>query len=317
MWRATYQQDLSDTFIDKSQTVYKNTDGRFLFKDLALNQSGDTSGAWWINNSLGVEVRIDGSGVTPNWYLYDGNLWWAVPDGYLWFSSSENTWVISSRLGSCIAEEWDDSADDSANHKYIGDAWWSNEYSSGIEGRYEARGSLRGSTQGDYEGTAKEVTLYIDGYRHNGSKGAAPAGEYNKVTRDASVDSGGDVTVDENENSSDNGRVGVPRFTDGKSNEYIKSVEKDSTGYYTYGTVYYNEDFQDSNWGKGTPGSGTWWELSSGEPEAEGSDQTFRKYGLDENGDREQLDRTSFSWDEYVIGNNKESLYVGETGLWV
>jgi hypothetical protein len=180
-WLGTHIEDYVGMFI--AGDIYRNTNNSlYCFESEILEE-------WIISTSLTPTVDVDGVDWATEWYDYNGKCWFnnSGETLFLWRDSANARWVVSSRLGGCVSEEWD-----SDEGEYTGDEWWSKSGSS-LEGRYEARGSNRGTTEGSYEGTAKEITFELSGYRHNGS-GTAPAGEYREFTRTATVDGGGTVT---------------------------------------------------------------------------------------------------------------------------
>lgn len=245
--------------------------GKYLWYDDGIDR-------WMIAASIGPKVQIDGG--TPldgYWYSYNGQRYWYLSGLYLWYSGS--VWIISSKLGACIREEWD-----VEEEEYIGDAWWSG---ATLEGLYEARGSGRGTVEDEYNGTPKKVTLSVEGWRRavlsSGVADEPPAGRYYYYKRTATVDDEGDV--EETIVTTAPGwtqaylDVGMLTWTDADDTEYPRSEEQDESDHYTYGTIHW--DATEEKWIIGIRCEQVWY--LGAEPDAEDDVLFLSQRWLDQN----------------------------------
>jgi len=299
-WTATYVEDPSGEFIDTGSTVWYSG-SLWAWKDNMLTTD------WRIATVPGVEIQVDGlSPGTAYWYTYNGKRYWAVPGGFLWWNSGR--WVISARLGTCMAESWDDSDEDPAYHEYVGNAWWEGPADGSLEGLYQPRGSIRGNTENDYDSSeTRDITLYFDGWVHTES-GTAPAGEYHAQERTASVADDGTVTetlTPDPPDDEDAEILGVPEFSGTDGNTYVRSVHT-KDGNYTYGNIYYDG----TAWVIGIRNSSSGWYEGS-EPRV---DTTVTFEGQGEKSEEADI---IISFSEYIIGSEEATHYLGEVGLWL
>jgi|GEM_PF-1967159 len=252
--------------------------GYFLFQ---LN------GKWVISASFGPSFAIGGVAFTPVYLPVNGYVYWSGGNGLaLWY---DGTWVITANPGYGTTEEWSDD-----NGKYTGDAWYS------AKGDvYVGRGSLRGTVQDAYNGPTLAVTSTFDYWLHSGSGGTAPVGIYE---------------FQGTENKADK-VVGLPQFKDADdaSDTYVRSLKKDSNGYYTYGDGDIHFDVEHKVWVLGTYGDTSGW-YQCDEITSDGKN-IFKWHTSADAGD-ESMNFT-LVFDQYVIGDNTETELLGKAGLWL
>ena len=100
---------------------------------------------------------------------------------------------------------------------------------------------------------------------------------------------------------------GVPQFSGGDMT-FVRSVDKDKTGHYTYGKLH----CESGRWVIGAVGSPSGW-LEGSEPQVDGSVAfTFQKpEGSDATGTG-----ITVSFDGYVAGTEKGEAYLGSVAVW-
>lgn len=286
-----------------------NDEGSWLFYDGDSAAWSDNFAGWIISSDLGFRIVIDGVAGASSFYSFNGTRYWGGGP-YLWYDSSGGQWVISDTLGACIAEQWDDSDADPANHQYIGNEWYS---CSTVTGLFEARGSLRGTTEGAFEGTPTKVTWELEGYRRLGddefnTNSDAPAGRYTHFTRTATVNDDGTVTTTLTE-TEEYKWVGIPQFTDQNDDTYTRSMTP-VDGHYTYGDIHHDG----TGWVIGTRDSNSGWYEGS-QPDIYNSVTFYRK--KTENGSYPGPSDLNVSFNKGVIGKNTTTVYLAEVGLWL
>ena len=79
--------------------VWVQTDGN----DFLWESSTD---GWRRSSDLGPTVKWDGSPATGTWYMFNSRRYWQLSGNYLWYSTDMSEWIISSRLGTCLDEQW-------------------------------------------------------------------------------------------------------------------------------------------------------------------------------------------------------------------
>lgn len=148
--------------------MFHNTTSRY-WGLVTIYGYDQTNSLWWwssigpyyISAIPGVPITVDGgSRCNPSGFLYNGQPYYTVSGGYLWYDSTISKWVISSALG-YKTDEYSETVDNVTT--WYGDAWWS---SSSLAGTYTARGS-------GYGGTAKAVALgTVVGWKSTSKYGA-------------------------------------------------------------------------------------------------------------------------------------------------
>jgi len=326
--KSTLFEDSSGNYISSDTVWYDGQTNRYLWHDITGygDSNTDYEGGWVLTSLLGPELLVDGTTWTGSWFLYNGERYWTNGTYYLWYDSANTRcWIISKAIGGLTAEQWD-----SVNGKYVGDDWYSGP-SDSPEGQYNARGSNNtATTEGGQDGTPKNATFKVDGYRLITDSShadyvdhVAPAGNYEKFTRTASVATDGTVTetVDVPDTPTIK-TIGVPVFEDGGGKEYIRSFEKEKNGEYTFGSIYYADTADYTGWIIGTYGRGTWWE---GEDPLDSDDLpknsvTFTAYTLDDEGNKtsstEESDK-SIDFKECRMESKTEITYYGQPRLWL
>lgn len=113
------------------QTLYKDFDPEGFVTDIlwrGINVEGgnylwytndSTVGlnSWLVTQQIGPILKVadddtinDGNSTEAeegSWYKYNGHRYWKLVGGdYLWYSTAEGGWVISSKLGACTEEVW-------------------------------------------------------------------------------------------------------------------------------------------------------------------------------------------------------------------
>lgn len=136
--------------------MFHNTTGRY-WGNVTIYGYDQTNSLWWwgdgsnyyISEIPGIPITIDaGQNYNPSGFLYNGQYYYDVAIGYLWYDSYLTKWIISSAIGYKTDEY---STEINGVTTWYGDAWWSSS-SSSIVGSYTARGSGHG-------GTSKTVAL--------------------------------------------------------------------------------------------------------------------------------------------------------------
>lgn len=306
-----------------------NLDNYYLWYAGALPKGGSSStiqNQWIISTSLDIQIIVDGIEATGCWYDYNGKRYWDTGSNYLWYDSSSSKWIISSKLGCCITEEWYDGSGDSAeeaagdeqndNNYYIGDSWWESDT---LEGLYIARGDQRGTIQGEYNGTPKKVKWELTAYRKKDDEdlntdSEGKSGIYQKFERTATVNP--DDTVDETINDVDEYiDVGCPQWVDQDDTTYTRSIEKDANGNYTYGDIHYN--VSTGKWIIGVYNSTSGWYESNDKPELDTT--TTVTFSREKTGDGSYPGNydLDISFDKYLLCTEENNLWIAEAALWL
>lgn len=293
-WRIAFLRDPTNFLINSP--IYQGLGddrGKYLYRDALA------AGDWVRSPFLGAQILVDGDRTVHPWLVYNGLPFFTCGSRYLWWDGSG--WIISSRLGGCTGELWDDSLDTPA---YTGDQWHSGGGS--ISGRYEARGSLRGETEGEFEGDAKNVTVEHSGAKHTGDGGEAPWGLYLEWDYETTVDDAGGVVEEETDGSAEY-YAGLPKWTDDDREEYVRNLS---------GSRYGKAHHDGSGWVIGRRDSESGW-YEGEEPSLDFAVTFSAKktetgtYPGDSSAPR------TLSFDEYVKGDEVYAMYSAEVGLWL
>lgn len=322
-WRASLCNDIDAT--DRMTGIfyrgYDHDYGDYLWYDSLTGPWVDAdSGAQWIITPdepgylLRIKAKDENNGTLArfldeqNWYEYNNTRYWRIDSSYfLWYNGS-SSWYISTALGTCIAEEWDSDAG-----QYVGNQSWEK---GDIEllGQYTVRGEVDGRTDID-------VTWEIpQGYRRKdddpyNTEENAPAGRYRYFERTATIDESGNIIENLLEPSGTDiieyRWVGVPRFVDEEGTQYVRSANTVDGQYiydeqYTYGIIHRNYE---GTWILGVEDSSEGW-YEGTEPDMY-NDVTFTGQGILTGYEK------VITFDEYIMGDETYTKYIGEVGLWI
>jgi hypothetical protein len=241
---------------------------------------------WHISDTLGPRLLVDDSSWSTQYYTKNNRNYWG---GYLWWTGSE--YVISSKLGFGVSEEWVRVYDDDDNYLpddsyWSGDAWWS---CSTLEGTYIPRGRHRDKT-----GMDKTVALEpITGHRSD-----TLLGVYQELDESGEVNPSGSTIT-----------IGLPMFIDQNSGVYIRSKTKNSNGHYHYDSIHHDGE----GWIIGARDSvNGWWE--GNEPNVL-SAVTFTFHKLPDS-EIEDQDNLTITYDKLVSGDLTEPINLYEVSQW-
>lgn len=244
------------------------------------------------NSTIGIYVmtrgdwtyrlKVDSTVYLPVFNDINGYIYWKATSGSNYFYYTKRFgWVLHNQFPGYEPVE----IYDSETRKYSGDAFHSG---SPPTMRDDASSNLqpRGTNRND-GGANKTITFYFPRWK---STKNTLFGEYEPVI---------DVTETK--------FIGLPRWLDNYSRQYVRSYEKIS-GYYTYGEVRYFG----GKWVIGTPGNPAgWWE---GAEPSKTSAVTFR-FCKPEDSLITGSNRVLSLYD-YVAGDNNENGYFGEAAIW-
>ncbi|OGV53547.1 MAG: hypothetical protein A2017_20835 [Lentisphaerae bacterium GWF2_44_16] len=283
---------LRDNVIDQTKTIYIGIDdsddeGYKLFYHSGLSK-------WVIAAHWGMSFIISGyySGTCPPDYVnYNGYSSYTKYSS-LWYDLTYGWVVTLGNLGAKPIEYWrpnDPINDPSGAGTYQGTVFYTGTPPAlGGSAAFQARGNIRGSVKNAYSGTAITLTTQYQRW-----ESATLYGEYTAA--------GGASGIK---------YCGLPQWTDGDGNTYIRSVTK-TDGKYTYGTISYNTTY--SKWLIGAYGSASGWYEGS-EPSKTGS-VTFT-FKVPEGSEITGTNKT-VTFDKYVKGENTQTVFLTEASRWI
>lgn len=279
---------LRDNTIDQTKTVYigaGDDNGYTLYYSSALSK-------WVISEHYGMVFLQGSSEYVPTYININGycSYYYESTGNTLWYDLTYG-WMISSNPGISPVEYWmpaDPINNPSGAGAYTGTAFYTGTPPAlGSSATFEARGNLRGTTKDAYSGTAITLTTKYERW-----ESSTLYGEY--------IAAGG---------ASGTKYCGLPQWTDGDSNTYIRSLTK-TADKYTYGAIRY--DTINLKWLIGTYGSVSGWYEGS-EPSKTSS--VVFTFTVPEASELSGTNKT-IGFDEYVKGENVEAVYLTEAGTW-
>lgn len=279
-----------DNVIDQTKSIYigiadSDDEGYKLFYHSRLSK-------WVIGTYWGM-IILRGSGqYIPTYKSFNGYSSYVLDSNVLWYDLIYG-WVITTTTpGVSPIEYWkpvDPVNDPDGAGSYQGTAFYTGTPPAlGGSATFQARGSLRGTTKDAYSGTPITITTQYQRW-----ESATLYGEYTAA--------GG---------ASGTKYCGLPQWTDGDDNTYIRSISK-TDGKYSYGNIKY--DITSLKWLIGTYGSASGWYEGS-EPSKTGS-VTFT-FTVPEGSELTGTNKT-ISFDEYVKGENTQTVLITEVSRWV
>ena len=271
--------------------IWRSEDGYFLFY---TQQEG-----WIISSMFGMSFKIDDSIFYPTYNVYNkfpvyqrNNI--IGSEGIYYDGTYGWVYNIDTAIGYPCVEYWRSNniyEDPFGTGEYKGPRFYTGTIpttytSSNI---WQARGFGRGNVYGEYTGTPITIDTYFEYWKAVD----VYLGEYKPQ---------GDATGDSK-------WFGNPQWKDQNNKVYIRSTNKISNKY-TYGDIYY--DATNSKWIIGTYNNPTgWWE--GYEPIKNSSVIFLFKVPLNSELTGEDL---TISFDQYVLGSDTQTIYLGEVSRW-
>jgi len=290
MWKRTF---LELKLTKVSGTVYNNIyrndeQNLWLFKPVGGSK-------WFMAPTLGTDILVDGVLFTRNHQTINNTNFFVntAQTQFLW--KGDLGWTLTQFPGSGWMEWW---ATQMNPPRYQGNYFWVKE--GGIDGTYQARGSIRGETFGGFEGTPKTVTTKtLEGW-----ESSTFFGEYSPIA------GGG---------QSGTKYVGWKKVTGNNGLGDLIATIKELNGEKVYDgdkKLWYDG----ANWiisniaGTKDSAAGYW---QGGAPPTPSATTTV--YTLVYTGDPPNPTPASYTltWEDYVENNQRSEEYIGQVAVWL
>ena len=253
-------------------------EGLYAFKDTGLLNR------YVISKSFHPNIIFEEDVLKPQYSNVNGSFYWESNQYSVFYSLAYEKWILSEKTAGVEPYEGkiNTSPDTSSP---IGYEFYELNFPASING--EGTLTPRGKNNGNVN--YKKITLKWENCWTSGSQ----CGTYYPFDG----------------NTSGTRKFGTQCWKDAEGNIYSKSISKDESGHYSYGSVSYNEEAE--AWIIGEYGSPLGWWQSSTEPSTSGT-TTFYYVSLS----RSTNEPIVLSYDGVKQGNLVRVVYLGEVSRW-